>query len=206
MARGSSSGVAAAPKPENPFYGPANQFWPHRIIWAIIKGLFMSVLNTLIGLCYFVIHPIKSVKGIYFALRHPASTLRGIAQRMRLSLQNNGIFYTATCAVCMFILPGAGLFGKVAELSEHGRKASRMRPTAAQGQTAQGQTAQGQTAQPQAPAAQQTYPQAQPEPMAAATAGGGQPSHPVASSYPTFRQSASPPRASAYPQVAAPSV
>lgn len=42
---------------------------------------------------------------------------------MKASLRRNGLFYTGTCLVCMFVLPGAGLFGKVAELSEAGRKA-----------------------------------------------------------------------------------
>jgi hypothetical protein len=121
---------AARSTPQHPFYGPKNQFWPHRIVWAIIKAFFSSIANTLIGLGYCIIHPRKSIRGIAYAVGHPRSTLKGIATRMRASLQRNGVFYTGTCAICMFILPGAGMFGKVAELSEHGRKASAMKATA----------------------------------------------------------------------------
>jgi hypothetical protein len=112
---------------QNHFYGPKGQFWPHRIIWSIIRGLWHSISNTLIGLLYCLIHPRKSIRGILFAIRHPGSTIQGILQRMKASLRRNGVFFTGTCAVCMIVLPGAGLFGKVADLSEHGRKAEALR-------------------------------------------------------------------------------
>lgn len=38
---------------------------------------------------------------------------------MKASLQQKGIFYTGTCLVVMFVLPGGGLFDEVAELAEY---------------------------------------------------------------------------------------
>lgn len=49
---------------------------------------------------------------------------------MKASLQHNGIFYAGTCLVFMFVLlPGAGLFGEVAEWAEYseaGREAEQL--------------------------------------------------------------------------------
>lgn len=112
---------------QNPWYGPPGQFWPHRVIWSIICAFFASVWNTIAGLVYFIFHPIKSIRGLLFVIKHPRSTLRGIMSRSHGSLRRKGIFYTVTSLVCMFVLPGGGLFGQAAELSEHGRKASTMR-------------------------------------------------------------------------------
>ena len=145
----------------NPFYGPNNQFWPHRAIWAILKGFFSSIMNTLLGLGYCIIHPRRSIRGIWFAVRHPGSTIQGIGSRMKSSLRRNGIFYTGTCAVCMFILPGAGLFGKVAELSEHGRKASALKVSGG----APGQPPPPVQQQPQQQYHSQQQPQPQPQPQ-----------------------------------------
>lgn len=122
---------APAPAPVSstttvPWYGPKSQFWPHWILWAIIKAFLSSIVNTLVGLCYCIARPIKTIRGLWYCLVHPCSTIAAVGKRMKASLQRNGIFYTGTCLVCMFVLPGAGMFGKVAELSEAGRKAERM--------------------------------------------------------------------------------
>lgn len=121
---------ALAPAPSTstpgPWYGPTSQFWPHWILWAIIKAFFSSVANTVVGLCYCIFHPIKAIRGLWYCLVHPCSTIAAVGKRMKASLRRNGLFYTGACLACMVVLPGAGLFGKVAELSEAGRKAERI--------------------------------------------------------------------------------
>lgn len=117
---------APATSTPGPWYGPKSQFWPHWILWAIIKAFFSSIANTVVGLCYCIVHPIKAIRGLWYCLVHPCSTIAAVGKRMKASLRRNGLFYTGTCLACMVVLPGAGLFGKVAELSEAGRKAERI--------------------------------------------------------------------------------
>lgn len=123
----STAAPATATPASDTWYGPASQFWPHWIVWAIIRALISSVANTSVaGLHYCKVHPIKTMRGLRYCLIHPRTTVTAVGQRMKASLRRNGVFYTGTCLLCMFLLPGAGLFGKVAELSKAGRKAERL--------------------------------------------------------------------------------
>lgn len=93
------------------------------MLLSILWALWHSTRGTAVGLSYMVRHPRRFFGGLLYCVQQPQATLQGMADRMRSSLHKNGVVYTAVCAICMVILPGGGLFGKVVEVSEHGRKA-----------------------------------------------------------------------------------
>ena len=103
--------------------GPPGQFQPHRIAISVMMALWQSFANTGLGAAYFVTSPVRSIEGIMYVVQHPRGTARGFGKRLRASLDREGVVFTVVCALCMIVLPGAGLFSRLADLSEFGRKA-----------------------------------------------------------------------------------
>jgi hypothetical protein len=104
------------------WYGPKRQFYPHWIFYEFFHAIFRAIGNTVIGLGVFIAHPKRSVSDIVYAITHISDTLQSVVQRATVALRTRGIVFCGMCILCSIILPGAGLFGKLAEISEHGRK------------------------------------------------------------------------------------
>ena len=114
---------AAVPQHREEWPGPRGQFQPHRIIWSILMALWHSLANTGLGAAYLLMRPRRSLEGLYFSVTHPRTTAHGVYMRASASLEKKGVVYTVICAICMLVLPGGGFFGKLADMSEYGRKA-----------------------------------------------------------------------------------
>lgn len=100
------------------WYGPRNQFYPHRIVYALLSAPVKAILNTILGMIQFVLHPIRSLEDIYYGCRHLGEVFRGIKQRSKKSLRKNGIVFTGVSLACMVILPGGGTFGHISGLTK----------------------------------------------------------------------------------------
>ena len=116
------SPATAIKSEEGNWYGPHGQFYPHRMLFALIIAPLKAIFGTLAGILNFIMHPIRSVKELWYGITHIDEILRGIGERARVSLRKNGVVFTVVSIICMVVLPGAGLFGKVAGVTQDIRK------------------------------------------------------------------------------------
>ena len=105
------------------WYGPANQWYPHRVLYQIVHAIFKAGHGTFLGLVSIVLHPRRSWQNIRYAFGHPGKLIENVSDRCQSALKREGIVFVIVSAICMILLPGAGFFGKISDVDHLGEKA-----------------------------------------------------------------------------------